>query len=244
MRVPKKILICLSFFALVVAGISWQKDAPSYVHEADMYFGKGNSYNLGRAADLYNKALNVDPLVPHALHQLARIDFLHGDFDSALEKINRQIEIHGTDFMASYYIRGLIHGYRKEFPEAEQDFKTFLEWDPENWAALNDLAWVYFAQGKFSDAKNTAETGLAVNPNSPWLLTMRGMSRYNQGDREGAVVDLGRAKVEASRLEEADWSRAYPGNDPAIASAGLSAMRKAIDDNIERVNRNLAPSAQ
>lgn len=60
-------------------------------------------YDLVRAEKFFYKALELDPRVPDAWHQLARIDFLRGKFRSALDKINWQIELHGDSFMASYY---------------------------------------------------------------------------------------------------------------------------------------------
>jgi tetratricopeptide (TPR) repeat protein len=206
------------------------------------YFGGALSYNLNRADFLYSAALFIHPGNLHASHQRARIAFLRGDFDNALALINKQIELHNTSFMASYYIRGLIHGYRKEYIEAERDFKTFLTWDPQNWAALNDLAWVYFAQGKFKEAEEASYRGLKIAPTNPWLLTMHGMSLFNQNGIAEATKDLEKARRYAADLTEEDWIRAYPGNNPLIASSGLVSLRAAIEENWAHVNRRAASS--
>jgi len=68
--------------------------------------------------------------------------------------------------MASYYIRGPINGYAGHFAEAEADFKKFLTWDTTNWTAHNDLARVYFRQGKFREVENITRA-VAVDPNIP-----------------------------------------------------------------------------
>lgn len=218
--------------------------ALTYVERGNEYFGSGPTYDLRKAERLYERALKADPLVPDAWHQLARIEFLRGNFDTALRKINIQLEVHGDELMASYYIRGLIYGYKNDFANAEQDFKAFLEWDPENWAALNDLAWIYFSQGKFEDSLQAAERGLAVSPSSPWLLTMRGMSKFNLHNSQGALDDLMEAQRVAETLSDSDWVRAYPGNDPKIAQMGLASMRAVIANNIELVHRSLAAMQQ
>lgn len=237
----KKSWLALSALLFVIGFVFFAHEDVEDVEQGNYYFGRGKAYNLEKAAFYYERALKRDSTVADAWHQLARIDFLKGDFTAALEKINRQIELHGKSLMSSYYIRGLIYGYTKEYIKAEQDFKTFLTWDPKNWAALNDLAWIYFVQGKFKEAEETAARGLLVDPDNPWLLTMRGMSRFNMGGQsQEPLHDLVRARDEMARLSERDWIRAYPGNDPRIASAGLTSMRRAIEDNLILVNKQIA----
>lgn len=222
---------CLAF--------SVNQNAYSSLMCGNYYFGVYgiSRYDINRAEYYFAKAIEIDETTPDAWHQYARIAFLRGDFSLALYRINRQIEIHGDSFMASYYIRGLIYGYAKNYVMAEKDFLKFLEWSPNNWAANNDLAWIYFVQGKFKEAEERSATSLQKDPFNPWLLTMHAMSAYNLGDVETAKRELSLAKDTASGLEERDWIKAYPGNDPKIAKEGLAEFRRAIDQNSELVNK-------
>ncbi len=203
------------------------------------FFGGSMPYSLTMADYSYRTALLFDPKVEDAWHQRARIAFLKGNFDDALVKINKQIDLHGDSFMAAYYIRGLIYGYDKQYTNAEKDFLHFLTWDSNNWAANNDLAWIYFAQGKFDQALAQSAKGLAVNPGNAWLLTMHAMSLYNLGKSEKAYEELLEAKKSVEKLTEADWTHSYPGNDPAIAASGLAAFKATIEKNIELVHKAL-----
>lgn len=189
-------------------------------------------YDLDKAQKYFNLALKIYPKVPDAWHQLARIDFLRGDYAAALQKINKQIEIHGDNFMASYYIRGLIYGYAGRLDEAEKDFLKFLEWDSKNWAAHNDLAWIYFQKGDYDSARTIAQKGLVFAPANPWLLTIYGASLINLEQKEEARIALEQALNEALKLTEKDWHRAYPGNDPRIAGRGIKEMISAIQFNL------------
>ena len=189
-------------------------------------------YDLKKAETYFNKALEIDQKTPDAWHQLARIDFLKGDFPSALEKINKQIEIHGDSFMASFYIRGLIEGYAGDLDGAEKDFKKFLSWDPKNWAAYNDLAWIYFKNGDYKNTEKMAEAGLKIAPQNPWLLNTLGVSLLNQNQKKEAKKYLIQAKTNADLLKESDWHKAYPGNDPKSAQRGLESMKKTIQLNL------------
>ena len=204
--------------------------------------GKGE-YDLAKAEKFFRYALFLNSRVPDAWHQLAQIDFLRGNFAGALEKINKQIEIHGDSFMASYYTRGLINGYAGNFDSAEVDFKKFLEWDKTNWAVHNDLAWIYFQKGDYIKTEEIARAGLEFNPGNAWLLTSLGVALLNQdkpphlcdkcgGKKEEVRMVLEEAMTAAVLLTEADWQKAYPGNNPAWAQTGLEKMRETITYNL------------
>ncbi|MDO8561019.1 MAG: tetratricopeptide repeat protein [bacterium] len=245
-------VVIFSFFLSrdSLARFAWQKyhsanlaffldhgDADLALKIGNYYFNvyKDGVYDLNKAKKYFNKALEIDPKTPDAWHQLARIDFLKGDFTLALEKINKQIEIHGDSFMASFYIRGLIEGYAGDFDQAEKDFKKFIEWDRQNWAALNDLAWIYFKKGDYKNAENMAEIGLKIAPQNPWLLTVFGVSMLNQNQKEEAKKAFIQAKINANLLTEADWHKAYPGNDPKSAGKGLESMKKIIESDLSLI---------
>ncbi len=241
---PTFFLRLLLLFAVLIAGtiffLSMRKEmAPSLVQAGDWFFSEGFSYNVVIADRLYYVAILVDPNVVDAWHQRARIAFLRGDFAVALIAINQQIALHGDSFMASYYIRGLINGYRKEYEAAEADFERFVAWDPTNWAANNDLAWIYFAEGKFVEAKHQAEFGLVHNTANPWLLTTHAMAVYNLGNPMVAAVELAQAREAVANLTVYQWMRAYPGNDPALAQEGLAAFRATIDSDLSLVHSTI-----
>ena len=178
-------------------------------------------YDIEKADRYFHKALEIDPMASTAWHQLARTEFLRGNLNAALAKANKQIELHGDDFMAAYYVRGLIHAYSKNFAESEADFLKFLEWKKGSWAANNDLAWVYFQQGNYEKSEEYARLGLMYNKDNPWLLTMLGVSLLNLERREEARQVLAQALLEAENLTESNWITAYPGNDPLLATQGL-----------------------
>jgi tetratricopeptide (TPR) repeat protein len=201
------------------------------------YFNVDGSgqYDLDLASRYFKRALALDPAIPGVWHQLSRIDFLNGNFEEALWKINKEITLHGTTSPSSYYVRGLIEGFRKNYPAAETDFKLFLTWKPQSWAAHNDLAWLYFEQGKFKDVEKIAAQGLSYNPGNAWLLLMHGTALMNLGRRTEAKQEFLLARDAAAKLSPADWEKAYPGNDPKIAEAGLEGMQSAIAHNLSLV---------
>lgn len=222
--------------------LSVDGDASNAFKCGNYYFGTYGpfGYDIRKAEYYFGRAVEIDPTTPDAWHQYARTAFLRRDFPTAMYRINRQFEERGDELMASYYIRGLIYGYAKKYPMAEQDFKKFLIWRPTSWAANNDLAWIYFAQGKFTEAKEQSEIGLENYRENVWLLTTHAMAIYNLGDTDGAYDQLLVARQKASQLTQKDWLIAYPGNDPAIAKKGLEELKKTIDKNIELVHSKIS----
>lgn len=129
------------------------------------------AYDLDRARAFFERAIAIDPRVPYAWHQLARIDFARRDFAKALGEIDRQIEIHGDSLPNAYYVRGLVNGYSGDLAAAEQDFRNALEkGDRTHWAIHNDLAWIYFREGKYREAEEISRRGLQWNEGNFWLL--------------------------------------------------------------------------
>lgn len=240
-------VVCFFLFQDALARFVWNKyrlptivsslmrnDAKLSLELGNYYFnvyGDG-VYDLYRAEKYFEKALAIDPNAEDAWHQLARIEFLQGDFFDALEKINKQLELHGDSLMASYYIRGLINGYSRKFDDAEKDFLKFLSWDNENWAVHNDLAWIYFSQGRYEKVEEIARRGLQFNDNNPWLLNSLGVALLNLGKKGEAYDILVKAQNQAALLSDDDWNKAYPGNNPISAPPGLTKMKEAIEANV------------
>ena len=229
-----------------LARVAWQKYGMAQValalnrHDAGLATRIGNhffnadkegAYDLALAKRHYTRALEIDEKALEPLYQLARIDFLRGDFAFALKKADR-IAAAYPDFKRLHYLRGLIHGYAGNLEKAEADFLAFLEWDPQSWAGHNDLAWVYFKKGDFANVERAAHVGLKSDPNNPWLLTSLGVALLNQGRKTEAREALGQAAAAAGALTEDDWRHSYPGNAPQWAASGIAKMREAIDSNL------------
>lgn len=217
------------------AALFFYSDAKLALEIGNYYFNVYGDeiYDLQRADEYFVYALALDPDVPDAWHQRARIDFLNGRLRIALDKINTQMALHGDSLMASYYIRGLIYGYLGKFDLAENDFQKFKVWDPTNWAIYNDLAWIYFQKGDFVEAEKSAREGLIrSNSESPWLLTALGVALLNLERKDEARQTLLKAEERIHALTERDWLKAYPGNNPDFASEGIEAMKKTVTKNL------------
>ena len=197
------------------------------------YFdSRAHLYDVDRAEYFYTEARRLDPNHRAVYHELARISFLRGSFADALQKIDHQIASHGDTVPSSYYIRGLILGFMGRYDEAAAAYEKFLEYSPDNWAALNDYAWVLLKGERPREAVDVLNRGLTHFPDNPWLLNSLATAFYELGlMREAHFVALAASKA-AEGVTEQDWLTAYPGNDPRIAREGVAALREAIERNI------------
>ncbi|MCE9541237.1 hypothetical protein K8R03_01605 [Candidatus Kaiserbacteria bacterium] len=199
-------------------------------------------YDIERALHLFSLAASLDPTLPNAYHELARIDFLKGNFNSALAKINFQISMHGDEMPNSYYIRGLIEGYMGDYAASAKDYEHYLTFDSHNWAAINDYAWVLLKDGRAEDAAVVTTEGLILFPDNPWLLNSQATALYEMNANIAAFDAAKKASVAVAKVTEKQWLTSYPGNDPKIAAQGVASFKKAVADNMHTMQLAVASS--
>lgn len=200
----------------------------------------GGAYDTTLAKQYYRQAFTEEPDNPYALYQYGRIQFIEGDFEGSLASFYELEERFGTRIPNIYYMLGLVYGYKgrvendpQAWEKAQEAFEKFITFAPKSPWPRVDLAWVYFAQGKFEEMQPVLEEGLVHYPENPWLLNMYGLALFNQGDTEGALREFKKAQEEAANLTPEDWGRSYPGNDPALWARGLDEFRSLIQKNVE-----------
>lgn len=195
-----------------------------------------SDYDLDRAEELLERALSRSGDLPYANHQLARISFLRGDFDVALERIQKEFaQPDGPASPSTFYIRALIKGFDGDYVGSASDYRTYLQHDPSNWAATNDLAWVLLKDGRFQETLDAVEPMLRVWPENPWLHNSRAIALYELGHYEEALESAIYAHRYVDVITEEGWSKAFPGNDPLIARQGIETFQKAVRENMHRI---------
>ena len=213
--------------------------AAFFFHRGNYFFG-GGAYDLEAAMRNYEWALRFENSSSEPiLYQIGRLYFIKGDLRGAVKTFNEQLQADPT-FMRSYYMRGLTYGYIGDYVQAAADFKKFIEWRPESWAAHNDLVWAYFLAGNYDAAENYARAGLLYNPKNPWLSNALGAILLNQKKYQEALLFLADAQNGFATMTENEWGQAYPGNNPEIYHRGLEATRQSVEDNIRLVEQALA----
>jgi len=207
------------------------------------FFNRGNSYysggkhNLEKAEKFFKYSLSIGSDHSYAHYQLARIYLVRNDLEKAKAEIDQELKYHPEN-KRSFYVRGLIDGYLKNYAEAQDDFKKFIDYAPNEWAGYMDLSWVYLSDGKFQEAADASGKGLEKYPENVWLLSNYGLAEYKLKNFEEAKKFLERGKELAKNLTVEDWKKAYPGNDPAGAERGVDDIKGAISYNLALAYKN------
>jgi len=192
-------------------------------------------YDIDKAEGYLQEAYIQNPSLLYLNHQMARIAFLRGKFHTALWYIDKEIKLQGESFPNAYYMRGLIQGYMGRYEEAAADYGFFLTSHPESWAGLNDYAWVLLKAGRPQEAADATERGLANFPNNAWLLNTSAIAHYESGNIALAQERIDAAAIAVENITEAEWLKAYPGNDPKIARVGIDTLRASTQQNMHTI---------
>lgn len=223
--------------AYEVASIRLFPSAGRAYEYGSMHFDAKNagSYDIELAAYFLREAEKLDPQYPYLQHQLARVAFLNGDFPTAISHINKEIELYGDMHANSFYVRGLILGFMGKYDEAANDYKHYLEFE-QNWAGINDYAWVLLKAGRAKDAAVATAEGLKQSPGNPWLLNSNAIALYEIGEVSKAREQARLALLAVMHITEDEWLKAYPGNDPRIAQTGILAFQESVRANMHMIN--------
>ena len=231
----------LGLGALILVSLSFSlANSKTNLLIGNLFFSKRHQlYNIHLAQFFFTQASY--PLIGHevefAHYQLGRTYFIQGKNKTALNEIEKELEVFPEN-KRSYYMLGLIYGYLNREEKAIEAFEKFINWKPDTWAGRNDKAWLEFRVGKIDEALDTIEpvTDLIDNP---WVQNTYGVLLMNKKRYTEARQALLYAQKAANRLTPREWGATYPGNDPRIYATGLEAMRTTIEKNIDTVNSNL-----
>jgi len=181
--------------------------------------------DLGRAIDLFQKAVESDPHFVRAWIELAKTSadqaLFHDGGDEARQisrnAADRAME-RAPDRSGSYMARGFSRLARLDYSRAEADFLKAVEISPGHAGAYQLLGLASHLQGHLIKARKYFAKATDLDPED-WESPLLALQGYeHEGDREGAVR-VSRIGVERAERQIED----YPGN-PRPYYLGSSAL--------------------
>ncbi|WP_026340474.1 tetratricopeptide repeat protein [Thioalkalivibrio sp. ALJT] len=166
-----------------------------------------------------------------------------GEYAEARSRLNRGLVQFPGDTRL-LYLRGLVHERADDIAAAEADFRTILESDPENVAALNALGYTLADRtDRYEEAYELILRAYEQAPDDAAIIDSYGWVLYRLGRLEEAETQLRRAYALmedgeiASNLAVVLWERGARDEAREILEAALA--REPDHERLQRVRKEL-----
>lgn len=166
-----------------------------------------------------------------------------GEYEEARSRLNRGlVQFPGNSRLL--YLRGLIHEHEDDIAAAEADFRSILEKDPDNVAALNALGYTLADRtDRLDEAYELIRRAYDEEPDDAAIIDSYGWVLYRLGRLEEAETHLRRAYElmpdgeVASNLAVVLWERGAREEARAVLESALE--RDPDHERLRRVRDNL-----
>lgn len=186
---------------------------------------------LGRfenAADNYDAYIRIDNHPAPIFYKLALASRGYGDLPRSVSALQQAIKLN-PDFHEAHYVLGLCFKDRGQLPQARAAFERTIAISPAFIPAREELAELHQLQQHTREEIEQLNALHALDPNKPERLIAVGRAYLRTGNRDVAVMTLGRA---------AESFKEYPGVYVALGQVWLDAaedrgdpsdLRKALE---------------
>ena len=174
------------------------------------------------AISIYEDTVAKRPGNPRAWLGLGWEKNLAGDYDGALQCLDRALKLPGDDANA-YSDRGVVYQNLHRYEEALNDFNRAMALKPNFADAYNNRSNLYIATGRFQLAVEDCDHAIELEPNNPRPYNNRGLALAGMRRYEDALRDYDQALALNPNLYEAWFNR-------ALALAALGRDELAIRD--------------
>jgi len=154
--------------------------------------------NLGRAAALLRRALELKPSYATAAHWLSHVEFCRGNFEEATRLSRRAIEIDPMSASVGMWFADLNY-YMREFAKAAEAYRKVLQIDPDSPSLKALLGTTLVMQGHVADGIDLLEASLE-REESPRFRALLAHARSVSNDPAGAARDLARLRHDAEQV--------------------------------------------
>ncbi len=144
------------------------------------------SGNLNLAHQVYLDILNSVPDDFASLHYISVIEYQRGEFEEALEHIERAIEQEKGN-QDTWNIYGVILGELGRHAEAIEKWEKALKIDPDFAQVYSNMGNAYWMLGQYEKAKESCLKGIEIEPEEQGCLTNLGNAYAKLEQQEKAI---------------------------------------------------------
>ena len=174
---------------------------------------------FANAAENYETYIRLDDRAAPVFYKLALASRGEGRLTRAISALQHAVTLDPT-FHEAHYVLGLCLKDREQLAEARAAFERAIAISPAFIPAREELAELHRIQQQARDEIEQLDALYALDPNKPERLIAVGRAHLRRGNRDLAVMALGRA---AERFKE------HPGVHVALGQVWLEAAEESGD---------------
>jgi tetratricopeptide (TPR) repeat protein len=122
-----------------------------------------NQQQYSQAIRAFEQVVKLRPDYPDAYTNVALANFRNENYDAAMESLNKALQLAPGDARAVFY-RASIQRQKGNLEEAEALFLSMLKKYPRMRDAHRELAYTYYQEHKFAEAREQYELVQGVDP--------------------------------------------------------------------------------
>lgn len=146
------------------------------------------------------EALRLDPNSPWALAQVARYQYLSEDMDGARRTYERYIAVR-PESASGYNNLGLVYKRLGDFEKEEELYRLALSIEPDDTAAMNNLAVNLAHQKRYEEALTLMDRVEVLEPGQPYAQLHRAKIYAAMDSPERALISLDKALAGMAALD-------------------------------------------
>lgn len=207
--------------------------------DRDVYLNIAQVYERGRRYAEAEQAARTAEALPGIPRDNEMTWFLLGAiyerqkfYDRAEVEFKKVLVVDPQNAAALNYYGYMLGDLGIRLDEAESMVKKALADDPYNGAYLDSLGWIYYKQGKYTEAEATLRKAVERGSHDPTI-------RSHLGD---VYAKLGRAEMAAMQWEKSleEWKKALPGD---VENEKIAEVEKKVNQSKHRVAQKASPNA-
>ena len=123
-----------------------------------------NQGKYSEAAEIFRKAVEINPKNERAYIGLGTQYMLQGNTDQAETMYKKAIEIAPLSYDAYFHLGWLYRYYQRKYQEVSRVFNKAIEINPKNYQPYFELGGFYFLQKDYAQAEKYIQMAMALEP--------------------------------------------------------------------------------
>ncbi len=206
-------------------------------NDREVYLAMADVYQKGRNFSEMGKVLDAADKLSTAKEDKAAVLFLRGamyerekSYDMAEKTFRQVLEMDPTNASAMNYLGYMLADQNIRLSEAQDLIKKAVSLDPNNYAFLDSLGWVYFRENKLEDAEQELTRSVQLMSKDPTIHDHLGDIYFKEGKIKEAIAQW------QSSLNE--WHSSAPAD---IEPDEVAKVQKKLDSARVRLAQEQAP---